>query len=68
MIDVLQVGKKICPSMSQPYLGRVWGWNSHSQSWDLGVLRDSQNFRAQFQGAKHLALGCSLYHWKDIEV
>jgi len=54
--------------LSQPYLRRVWGWNSHFQNWDLGVLRDSQNFIVWFQGAKHLTLGCSLYHWKASEV
>jgi hypothetical protein len=54
--------------MSQPYFEGVWGWNSHSQNWDLGVLQDSQNFRVQLQGSKHLAFRCSLYHWKDIKV
>jgi len=46
----------------------MWRWNSHSQNWDLGVLRDSQNFRVWLHGSKHLALGCYLYHWKTIEV
>jgi hypothetical protein len=46
----------------------VWGWNSHSQKWELGVLRDSRKFKARVQGSKHLALGCSLYHWKVLEV
>jgi hypothetical protein len=50
--------------MSQPYFGQVWGWNSHSQSWGLGVLWDSQKLRAWLQGSKHLALGCFWYHWK----
>jgi len=50
--------------MSQPYLRKVWGWNSHSRNWDLGVLQDSWNFRVQLQGSKHLALECSLYHQK----
>jgi hypothetical protein len=45
--------------VSQPHFGQVWGWNSHSQSWGLGVLRDSRMFRARQQGAKHLALGCA---------
>jgi len=27
-------------------LREVWGWNSHSRNWDLGVLRDSWNFIA----------------------
>jgi hypothetical protein len=46
----------------------VWGWHSHSQKGDLGVLRDSQNFRVQWQGSKHLALRRSSWHWKIIEV
>ncbi len=43
--------------MSQPHFGQVWGWNSHSQSWGLGVFWDSWIFRVQQQGSKHLA------HW-----
>jgi hypothetical protein len=50
-----------------PTLGRMWGWDSHSQNGDLGVHLDSQKFRVQLQGSKHLALGCFLYHWKAIE-
>ncbi len=46
----------------------MWGWNSHSQKWELGVLRDSRKFRARVQGSKHLTLRCSLYHWKGLEV
>jgi hypothetical protein len=56
------------PPMSQPHFGQVWGWNSHSQSWGFGVLRDSRMFRVQQQGEKHLALGCSWCHWKGLEV
>jgi len=52
----------------QPYFERVWGWNSHSRNWDLGVLRESWHFRVWLQGSKHLTLGCSLYHWKIIKV
>jgi len=37
------------------------------KSWGLGVLRDSRMFRAQQQGPKHLALGCSWCHWKGLE-
>jgi hypothetical protein len=37
------------------------------KSWRLGVFRDSRMFRARQQGAKHLALGCSWYHWKGLE-
>jgi hypothetical protein len=33
----------------------------------FGVLRDSRMFRAQQQAAKHLALGCSWCHWKDLD-
>jgi hypothetical protein len=36
--------------MSQPYFERVWRWNSHSWNGDLGVLRDSQNFKVRLQG------------------
>jgi hypothetical protein len=39
-----------------PTFGRVWGWHSHSQNGDLGVLRDSRNFRVRLQGSKNLAL------------
>jgi hypothetical protein len=61
--------KVLCwDKLSQPYFERMWGWNSHSRNEDLGVLRDSQNFIVQLQGSKHLALGCSLYHWKVIKV
>jgi hypothetical protein len=51
-----------------PTLRQVWRWNSHSQKRELGVLRDSQNFRTQLQGSKYLALRCSLYRWKGLEV
>jgi hypothetical protein len=42
-----------------PTLGEVGGWNSHSQSWGFGVLRDSRMFGVRQQRPKHLALGCS---------
>jgi hypothetical protein len=29
----------------------VWRWNSHSQKWVVGVLRDSRKFRARLQGS-----------------
>jgi hypothetical protein len=54
--------------MSQPHFGQVWKWNSHSQSWGLGVLRHSRMFRVRQKGAKHLALECSWCHWKGLEV
>jgi len=41
--------------MSQRYFEKVWGWDSHSQNGDLGVLRDSQNVKVWLQGSKHLA-------------
>jgi hypothetical protein len=37
------------------------------KSWRLRVFRDSRMFRAQQQGAKHLALGCSWCHSKGLE-
>jgi hypothetical protein len=51
-----------------PILRQVWGWNSHSQKWELGILWDSRNIRARLQGSKHLFLRCSLYRWKGLEV
>jgi len=45
-----------------PTLRELWGRHLHSRKWDLGVLRDSQKFRAWLQGSKHLALKRSLYH------
>jgi hypothetical protein len=55
-------------NLSQPYFERMWGWNSHSRNGDLIVFRHSWNFRVQLQRSKHLALRCSLYHWKTIEM
>jgi hypothetical protein len=51
-----------------PTLRQVWRWDSHSQKWELGVLRDSQNFKARWQGSKHLALRCFSYRWKGLKV
>ncbi len=51
-----------------PTLREVWGRHSHSRKWDLRVLRDSRKFRVRLQGSKHLALRCSLYRWKGLEV
>ncbi len=39
-----------------PTFGRMWRWHLHSRNGDLGVLRDSQNFKVRLQGKKHLAL------------
>jgi hypothetical protein len=47
-----------------PTLREVWGRHSHSRKWDLGVLQDSQKFKAWLQGSKHFALRRYLYHWK----
>ncbi len=54
--------------VATPPLRQVWGWDSHSQKWELGVLRDSQKLRVRLQGSKHLTLECSLYRWKGLEV
>jgi hypothetical protein len=51
-----------------PTLRQVWGWDSHSRKWGLGVLRDSRDFRARLQRSKHLSLSCFLYRWKALEV
>jgi hypothetical protein len=37
-------------------LWKEWGWNSHSRNGNLGIHRDSRNFRVWLQGLKHLAL------------
>jgi hypothetical protein len=46
----------VCHVCRNLTFGRVWGWHSHSQNGDLGVFRDSRNFRVRSQGSKHLAL------------
>jgi hypothetical protein len=51
-----------------PTLKKVWGRHSHSRKWEFGVLWDSRKLRRQLQGSKHLALRCSLYRWKGLEV
>jgi len=54
--------------MSQPYFGQVWGWSpTLGKKWGVGVLRDSQMFKARQQGPKHLTLGCSWCRWKGLE-
>ncbi len=35
----------------------MWRWDSHSQKWELGVLRDSHNFKAQLQCQNTLPWG-----------
>jgi hypothetical protein len=55
-------------SCRNPTLKEVWSRHSHSWKWEFGVLRDSQKLRRQLQGSKNLALRCSLYRWKGLEV
>jgi hypothetical protein len=50
-----------------PTLAKCGGEAQHLEKLELGVLRDSQMFRARQQGEKHLALGCSWCHWKGLE-
>ncbi len=63
--------RKECESSETTYrnptLAKCGGEAQHFQSWGFGVLRDSQMFRAQQQGLKHLALRCSWCHWKGLE-
>ncbi len=46
-VDARLSGSFSIDKMSQPYFERMWGWDSHSQNGDLGVPRDSQNFKIQ---------------------
>jgi hypothetical protein len=58
------VGSIVVANLTWPSVGvkpNTW------KSWGFGVVRDSRMFRAQQQGAKHLALGCSWCHWKGLE-
>jgi hypothetical protein len=50
-----------------PTLAKCGGEAQHLEKLGVGVLRDSRMFRAQQQGAKHLALGYSWCHWKGLE-
>jgi hypothetical protein len=54
-------------SCRNPTLAKCGGEAQHSQSWGLGVLRDSRMFRARQQGPKLLALRRSWCHWKGLE-
>jgi hypothetical protein len=45
-----------------PNLAKCGGEAQHLEKVKIGVLRDSRMFRAQQQGPKHLALGCSWCH------
>ncbi len=51
-----------------PTLGKCEDETHTPKKWELGVLRDSCNFRAQQQKEKHLDLRCSLCRWKGLEV
>jgi hypothetical protein len=51
-----------------PTLAKCGGEAQHLEKLGVGVLRDSQMFRARQQGAKHLALGCSCCRWKGLEM
>jgi hypothetical protein len=55
---------KLCRT---PTLTKCGGEAQHLEKLGFGVLRNSWMFRAQQQGAKHLALGCSWCHWKGLE-
>ncbi len=61
--DILQ--RYVCRT---PTLTKCGGEAQHLEKSGVGVLRDSRMFRAQQQGPKHLALGCSWCHWKGLEV
>ncbi len=68
-LDFILIGglSKELWTLSQPHFGQLWGWNSHSQSWGLGILRVSRIFRVRQQGPKHLVLKSSWCHWKGLE-
>jgi hypothetical protein len=44
----------------------MWGWNPHSQKWEVGVLRDSRKLRARLQGSNLLAFEWSYCRWKAL--
>jgi hypothetical protein len=57
-------------SFKTPVATPLWpsvGVKPHLEKLGVGVVWDSRMFRAREQGAKHLALGCSWCHWKDLE-
>jgi len=53
--------------LSQPYLGECEDEN-HTPEWGLGSPPGLPKIQSSIAGSKHLALACSLYHWKVIEV
>jgi hypothetical protein len=57
--------------MSQPYLEGVWGWNSHSRNWDLGVLWDSRKFQSSIVRVKTPHIGVffmSFENYRNVNV
>jgi hypothetical protein len=57
--------------VSQPYFGRVRGWFPHSQNGDLGVRRDSRNFKVRLQGSikpRIEAFFISLERYQSVDV
>ncbi len=62
-----RVSKERGVACRNPTLAKCRGESQDSQSWGLGVLRDSRMFRVRQQGPKHLALNCSWCHWKGLE-
>jgi hypothetical protein len=71
--DIVKTGsiclqKKLIPYFcSTPTLAKCGGEAQHLEKLGFGVLWDSRMFRAQQQGEKYLALGCSWCHWKGLE-
>jgi hypothetical protein len=63
----LQIGWLLEFGCRNPTLAKCGGEAQHLEKVRIGVLRDSQMFRARQQGPKHLALGCSWCHWKGFE-
>jgi hypothetical protein len=49
------------------FRAKCGGESQHSQSWELGVLRDSRTFRARQQGPKHFASRRSWCPWIVLE-
>jgi hypothetical protein len=58
---------KIVEKCRDPTLAKCGGEAQHSQSWGLGVLRDSRMFRVRQQGPNLLALRSSWCHWKALK-
>jgi hypothetical protein len=43
-------------SLSQPYFEGLWGWNSHSQNWDLGNPPRLPKFQSSIVEVKTLRI------------